>query len=76
MSYKRIDVKQSGDICSVFMFWTLMSCFPLQTLTKLRLARNPLSNDEQKAFEVITESILYTDEVEKFVENEDREESK
>ena len=48
-----------------------MSCFPLQTLTKLRLARHPLSNDEKKAFEVIFVSYLYTNEVEKFVEKED-----
>ena len=53
-----------------------MSCFPLQTLTKLRLARHPLSNDEKKAFEVIFVSYLYTNEVEKFVEKEDREYSK
>lgn len=58
------------------MFLTLMSCFPLQTLTKLRLARHPLSNDEKKAFEVIFVSYLYTNEVEKFVEKEDREYSK
>lgn len=55
------------------MFLTLMSCFPLQTLTKLRLARHPLSSDEKKAFEVIAVSDLHTNEVEKFVEKEDRE---
>lgn len=55
------------------MFLTSISCFPLQTLTKLRLARHPLSSDEKKAFEVIAASDLHTNEVEKFVEKEDRE---
>lgn len=50
-----------------------MSCFPFQTLTKLRLARHPFSIDAKKAFEVIAVSDLHTNELEKFVEKEDRE---